>query len=521
MSESEATIRAEIAVARPAWRVGPATALLQSVFCFPAMLGALLVGVIFFVVRGFNVDPDLWWHLKTGENILATHQWPFVDPYSFTIAGQPWQAFEWLGDVLLAAGMRLGGLPGLYFLMAVLGGLVEIALYVYASIRAGNSKAGFAAVAILLPLTTPSFSLRPQMLGYLFIILTLIALERFRQGESRMLWLLPPLMLVWANAHGSWIIGMGILVVHYACGLVEWRRGGIEARRWTAQQRRQLALVFLFCLVAIPITPYGAQTATYPFEVAGALPVSVANILEWQPMPFNLAGGKFFLGLLVAFLCAHLVSQLRWRLEELVLFLGGAVMACLHVRFVMLFVPFFAPLVGTLLAGWMDAYEKKKERWLLNAGIITALLVAVVRFAPAEADIQKSIARDFPVAAVAYLQQHQVPGPMYNSYGFGGYLIWSNYKVFIDGRSEAFERSGLLADYMHIANLKPGSPVLLDSYGVRSCLLDRGEALVTLLSASPSWQRVYADERSVLFVRQNAEPTTYASLIGKSAASKE
>src|ERR1700760_4005608 len=75
---------------------------LQAVFSFPAMLGVALVGRVFYEARVFFVDPDLWWHIKVGQDILATHRWPTVDPYSFTAAGQPWIAYEWLGDVLLA-----------------------------------------------------------------------------------------------------------------------------------------------------------------------------------------------------------------------------------------------------------------------------------------------------------------------------------------------------------------------------------------------------------------------------------
>ena len=77
------------------------------------MLASLLVGVVFVHARLFNVDPDLWWHIKVGETILKTHHWPTTDVYSFTVNGQPWLAYEWLGDVLLASPYRLGGILGL------------------------------------------------------------------------------------------------------------------------------------------------------------------------------------------------------------------------------------------------------------------------------------------------------------------------------------------------------------------------------------------------------------------------
>jgi hypothetical protein len=96
---------------------------------------------------------------------------------------------------------------------------------------------------------------------------------------------------------------------------------------------------------------------------------------------------------------------------------------------------------------------------------------------------------------------------MYNTYGYGGYLIWQldgQNKVFVDGRADTYERVGVLADYLSIARLAPTTPFLLDAYNVQSCLLDREEPLATLLTASPGWRKVYSDKLSALFVRRAA-----------------
>ena len=211
------------------------------------MLGAMLVGAVFITARSFQVDPDLWWHIKTGQNILATHHWPTTDPYSFTVSGTPWVAYEWLGEVLLGTVARFAGLRGLDALLMILGAAIAVALYAYGTQRSGNSKAGFAAAATLLVLADVSFSLRPQMLGYLFIILTLIVLEQFRQNKPRALWFLPPLFLVWVNTHGSFIIGLGVILVYWAAGLKAFRFGEIEAQCWTRGERR-----CRICLSSVP-----------------------------------------------------------------------------------------------------------------------------------------------------------------------------------------------------------------------------------------------------------------------------
>ncbi len=129
------------------------------------MLGTFLVGATFYAGRVFTVDPDMWWHITTGQTILATHHWPTVDPYSFTVHGQPWIAFEWLGEVLIGAVARIGGVRGLDALVIVLGGAVMIALYAFGTIRAGNSKAGFLAAAVFFTLANPSVFHAPANAG--------------------------------------------------------------------------------------------------------------------------------------------------------------------------------------------------------------------------------------------------------------------------------------------------------------------------------------------------------------------
>jgi hypothetical protein len=489
--------------------------LLRRAISFPSMLATLLVGAVFVVARTFDINPDFWWHAKVGETILATHHWPTVDPFSFTVVGQPWLAYEWLGDVLFAAVARVAGLQGLAALLIVLSAAIMLALYSYATLRCANSKAGFVAAATLLALASTAFTQRPQMLGYLFLILTLIALERFRQGKPRALYFLPLLFLVWINAHGSWVIGLGTILVYWVCGLKEFRAGDVEARRWTTNESVRLGFVFLLCLAVIPITPYGARLAAYPFEVASSLPLNLANVTEWRSMPFNELTGKLFLVLLAAFFIVRAIFRVTWRLEELVLFLGGTVMACLHVRFLLLFVPFFTPVLAAVLARWVSSYDRAKDHLVLNSVLMTGAVALMIGYFPSRGRLEEIVAQQSPVRAVAYLRQHPVPGPMFETYEFGDYLVWSMapaQRVFIDGRGELYERGGVFADYVHIADLKPGALGVLRGYGVQSCLVRRDEPLVTVLAALPDWQRVYSDDLSVIFVRRESVSALNAGL---------
>lgn len=488
---------------------------LHKVFSFPVVLGAALVAGIYVPLRAFTVDPDVWWHIRVGESILAMHRWPTTDPYSFTAYGSPWIAYEWLGEVLLAAVNRLGGMRALLGLNVILAGAVVAALYYYAALRSRNSKASFVAVVVLLPIAYLSFTLRPQMLGYLFLVLTLITLERFRQRHSRNLWLLPPLFLLWVNTHGTFVFGLFALGVYWGSGLVEIHWGGLESRLWTEAERKHVGFVALLCFLALTITPYGTKLAAYPLDMAFSQPVNVANIQEWQPVAFELFYGKLFLFLLVGFIVAQVTLRLTWRLEEFTLFVVGLVALCLHVRFVLIFVPFFVPLLATVLAKGMPPYEAHRDPHALNAILIAGMLGALLWFFPSRPKVTAAVAEHFPVGALNYLDQHPVQGHMYNTYGYGGYLIYAargSRKVFIDGRADIYERLGVLTDYLNISRAAENALVLLRAYDIQSCLVDRGEVLATMLAASPEWQRVYGDKTSLLFVRR---PPTNGAGAGK------
>ena len=311
--------------------------------------------------------------------------------------------------------------------------------------------------ALFLPLVYSSLSLRPQMLAYLFLVLTLIILERFRQGHMGALWLLPPLFLVWVNTHGIFTLGLFALGVYWACGLVEIHWGGLDSRRWTTAERVRLELVGLLILIALVITPYGTELLLYPLDLASSQQIMIANIIEWQPMMFDKSVGKIFLVFVLGFIFAQATLRLRWRLEEFVLLLAGIGGACLHVRLVLIFVPFSAPLFGVIMARWIEPYEPAKDKHLLNAALIALVVAAVVGFFPSRAELASIIEQKWPVRAVAYLRQHPAPKPMLNSYEYGGYLIYSmsdTNKVFIDGRADIYVRTGVFVDYLDIARLE-------------------------------------------------------------------
>jgi len=475
------------------------------VFSFPVLLAALLVAGVFVCARLNPADPDMWWHIAAGEEILRTGVLPQFDPYSATAGGVRWIAYEWLGEVVLALAST-AGLQGRAALLLALATTFFLLLYYYAWLRSGCMKSAFLACVVCLPLAAVFFTLRPQLIGYLFLLATLVLLERFRQGRQHTLWLLPLVFLLWVNTHGSFAFGLMAVGLYWASGWIGFDLGGIRGQKWTAQESRHLGLAFLLCVLVLPLTPYGTEVAAYPFEMAFLQGTNVASIIEWQPLTPDLALGKVFVALLLAFLVGVLAIRPRFRLEEIALLCFAVYSASVHRRFLIVLLAVLVPLVAVLLARLVPAYDPAKDRPALNAAGCLLILAGVGLGFPSEQTLTGVVERYYPVQAVAYLQENPAPEPMFNEYGWGGYLIWSKgreARVFIDGRADLYDYTGVLADYMSITLIKPDALRLLDKYGLRSALVRRKDPVATLLSASPQWRLIYADDLAAVFVRNS------------------
>ncbi len=261
---------------------------LQKCFSFPILLGVLLVALNAVIMNPtFRVEPDTWWHLKFGQEILLTGHWLKHDIYSFTAYGNDPLSYEWLGEVVIALAYKIGGLRGLHTLLFVLSSAILLLVYYYATLRSHNSKAGLVGAVLVIPMAAMCFTLRPQLLGYIYFLVTLIVIERYRQGLQKSLWILPPLFLIWVNTHGSFIVGLCVLGLYWVCGLRRFSIGGLTTEPWEPKQRIHIELVFLFSILALPITPFGGEAAIFPIEKALFFPSQAAHIQEWLPLNFS------------------------------------------------------------------------------------------------------------------------------------------------------------------------------------------------------------------------------------------
>ncbi|MCI0474671.1 MAG: hypothetical protein L0Y55_00330, partial [Anaerolineales bacterium] len=226
---------------------------------------AILVLALFVIAAREISDPDFWWHLRTGQFIVETRAIPRADIFSFTNAGRPWVAHEWLSEVLIYALYALGSFPALILTFAALVALTFAFVYARAP-----GKPYIAAFAVLLAAlaAAPTLGARPQMLTLLLGSIFLYVLDQRRDW----LWLLPPLMMLWVNLHSGYALGLVIVAVYLFAQAVSGQRSAISAR--------QLAIIFALCFVAVLFNPNGAAMYVYPFETLTSRAMQ-AYIQEW------------------------------------------------------------------------------------------------------------------------------------------------------------------------------------------------------------------------------------------------
>jgi hypothetical protein len=488
----------------PAFRAG-----FRRVFSFPVLLGATLALGAFVMTSpaGANklfLEGDVWWHAAVGQRILSSGHFPTADTYSFTVHGQPWMAYEWLGEVVMALAARFSSLQGLQILFVLLTTALVLLTYCYAWVRTGNHLASAAAVALLMLVEQAGFTLRPQMIGYVFLMITLISLDLFKQGRLKSLWFLPILFCLWVNTHSSFVVGLVVVACYGAGGLVGFQWGNLVADRWDEGKRRHLLRVSLLSLLALLLTPYGPRLAAYPFEFMFMQPLNVMVNSEWSQLDFSVSWGLAFLFIVLAWIVAQIICPIIYRVEIIAPLLLVTYVSFLHGRFLLLFVAMFAPILATFLGQWLPSYDAAMEHYTMNAVFIAALLCGSLALWPSNTRLQGSLRRAYPVGAVEYLRAHPVPSSMFNDENWGGFLIWSlapEHKVFMDGRLDIYEYAGVLADYVSIMRVEQNAPMLLRKYGIVACLLRRDATLVGVLAASHEWEKVYEDDHSVIFLR--------------------
>jgi hypothetical protein len=469
----------------------------------------LLVVVVFLSIFTYDLLPatdiDFWWHLRTGQLIAETGAVPRVDPFSFTAAGRPWVAHEWLWELGVFRLYQLGGYRAAVLLSALIVTLVYVVLYRLLRHLGANEIAAAAVVLWAAFLAKPNLGTRPREFTFLFFAIFLDRLYRHRTGESAQLWLLPFLMPLWANLHGGFVFGLGLLGLFTLPETVSWLAGRGPAPR-------RLWAITLVAILATGVHPLGPRVLLYPLDYyRGAENPSFQTVTEFASPNFHNPLYLVFAAGLVALMLVPATTGPGSGTDALLVAVF-ALQALVSVRQVGLCALVIAPvLVRRAVERFRFVRARVPARLprfvsQINVALLGVLLLGAAAYAARQSSLQlgmKPRTAELPVAGARFIQEQQLPDPVFNFQPWGGYLIHEWYpqrRVFIDGRMDMYGKA-IADDYLNAAAAKPEWGEIFDRWGIQTVLLPKDSPLAAVLRADPHWQRLFAGDIEEVFGR--------------------
>ena len=464
-------------------------------------LAVLFLGLFAMAARNMT-DPDLWWHLRTGQLIAQHRSVPHTDPFSFTRTGHPWVAHEWLTDLLLYELERVAGWGGLIVVFAA----VLCAAFFLLYLRCGPARY-VAGVAMLLGAwaTMPVWGVRPQVLSLLLTSLWLLILER-SELSPKLLWWTLPVMLLWVNLHAGFALGLVLSALFLTGEWVERRLGRSQlGSQYVASHLRTAALILLLDLLIVPLNPNGLRMFSYPIETLRSTAMQ-SYIAEWASPNFHHPEYWPFLFVVLGTFAALSWSRLHVRPRDVLLLVIGLYAGLASIRMMPLFVLIAIPLICQRLGDWPARRPRQLRppaagKTLANALILLAMAAfAGVHIFQVIQRQQKAVAQHFPSGAVAFLQTHPPSGRIFNHYDWGGYLIYRLYPsipVFIDGRADLYGKE-LLDQFAGTYQFKGAWRQTIERWSIDTVIVPADSALATGLRSSPGWRVPYEDAQAVV-----------------------
>ena len=439
--------------------------LLALLYCLPILLATRPI-----------VDPDIWWHLREGQGIVSHYAVPTTDPFSTYGLGKPWIAYSWLFEVLVYGLFRCFGLPGLVVYVAALSLVITAALHASLSrLQPHSSLVAILTAAGILAMAPVLIHPRPWLLTILFFILEVGLIGAARQSGRRWTLLLLPMMFaLWANINIQFVYGLFVLGLAAIEPL-------IEPHKASDAQARQLRFrwmvgIFLLSSLATLLNPYGLHV--------------YVPVFDWLMLTVTLAA-VFLLG-----------RRKDVRTFPALLLVVGVFLSFRAARDVWFVVVAALAVLAEYWPGQMRTRERLPTSWAL-AAVGTVLVVAgstsYIRLSAGRLDA--AIAETFPEAATAVVDDRHYPGPIYNHYDWGGYLVWRlpQLLVSMDGRNPLHGDERILRSVATWDGERgwDSDPELL-SAGV---VIGRtNSALVSLLRGDRRFDLVYEDPLAAVFV---------------------
>jgi hypothetical protein len=510
---------------------------------FPTIDHVWLVAAVALIAMRPLLTPipphDFWWHMAMGREIVQTHTIPAHDSFSYTQAGQPFYNQGWLAQVVLYGLHSLGGVPLILVVQSLVVALAYGLLLALCIKRSGDLRLSTTVLLLLVvPISFDNWNVRPQTYAFPLFVAFFYIVTQWRLGyrwsavgkeppadgatpPKTYLWMLPMLMVVWVNLHGSFVLGGAVIALTF---VAEWVRRFVTARWGDGAALAPAALPSLRSLfgwgvataAAMLINPRGVGVLIYVFNLLGTSAVTDL-VTEWAPPTTRDLAGKLFFGFLIISVLVLAYSRRRPDPADMLFAIAFGWLALGAARNVVWFGLVAAPLLVVQIAPWLRAEDTRTIRRssagvpLLNGVLMGFMVLLVVLVLPwikpalgLPPRLGALISEDTPVMAVEALQADpRRPSHLFHAMSYGSYLIWAapQQGVFIDPRIELYPFEQW-RDYIALNN-GHNVDALLNKYAIDGLLLDNEQqaALLHTVRSRTHWQVRYEDEQTTYLGR--------------------
>ena len=487
---------------------------------------AVFLTLFFHSGRPLLHDGDTGIHVRAGEVILDTLSVPKRDIFSFHSPPLPWTAHEWFSEVVMALLHRTFGLTGVVLFFILIISLTYLLLFKVLRSYGGNILADTFIAFLVVISSYLHWLARPHIFSLFLLVVWYSLLDSFQKdGKIRSLFFLPPLMLLWVNLHGGFVIGFLLVGIYFLGNLAKYGFSQGSEKEQSKTMARNLGFTLLSCFLVSLINPYGYRILSFPFALVTNR-YFVDNVLEFLSTDFHKTlPFKYLLFFMIAIFA---LSPKPTRLVELALVLVFTGMAIYSYRYIPLYCVIIAPILsrqaesllarseGPRMKNFHDEAEKIAKIDSFVKGyllIFVALLIVIAVATKGNLEFRFDETKK-PVAAVDFLRKETVTGNMFNMDEFGDYLIYvayPQYRVFIDGRLDVYGTEKF-KEYRKVATLGSGWEKVLEKYNIGWIFYDANSVLSRSLYEKKGWRLIYADKVANIFVKERAE---YQDLIKK------
>jgi hypothetical protein len=503
---------------------------------FIVLLIALMCGTL---APRLLKDAGTGWHIRNGQQILLTHSITRTDSFSYTMQGQPWYAWEWLYDALIAAIHQCLGLNGVVFFTAVVIA-ATFALVLRVAVRRGTSLP-LAVILLLLAVgaSTIHFFARPHVLSWLLTVIWFQLLDRSEtaletpanaEQDHRLFWL-PVIMLLWANLHGGFLLGIALCGIYLIAGLIRYFLN-TEDRQKVGRWLKRLAVASLLSLLATFVNPYGYKLHVHIYQYLSNR-FLMNHIDEFLSPNFHGVAQQCFAALLLITVAAVATKRQKLRLSHLLVIIFAAYSGLYASRNLPVSSILLTLIVAPILSASFfdtDALQKMAPwlRGLISRGnafanrmtdtelrlrghlwpalaVLLGLLVCLQhgRLGGRQVVYAQFDAKRFPIQAVEVIAQRGIREPIFAPDYWGGYLIYRFFpeaRVFVDDRHDLYGER-FLKDYLKVMHVQPDWEKFLNERRVRWILAPAEGSLANILKETTAWKVIYEDSTAVLFQR--------------------